>query len=150
MGELGRGSASGGTFRMQSARRTSFDALAKDYAETLLAEFDTKEKTTRIRQLGWWSKKFSGLSLVEIMADRISQARDKLGAEKFTRGQPHKDNTGQIIPPKDYKRSGATVNRYVATLSHLFSFAVNTLTRRFQHPESTGHCRRAVPSASGR
>jgi len=112
-------------FPHAAARRTSFDALAKDYSETLLAEFGSKEKSTRIRQLGWWSKQFSGLSLAEITADRISQARDKLGAEKFTRGKPQKDrNTGQIVPPKEYKRSGATVNRYVATLSHLLSFAV--------------------------
>jgi hypothetical protein len=26
--------------------------------------------------------------------------------------------------PKEYKRSGATINRYMATFSHLFSFAV--------------------------
>lgn len=111
-------------FPHAAARRTSFDALAKDYTETVLAEFDIKEKTTRVRQLDWWSRQFPGLSLAEITADRISQARDKLGAEKFTRGQPREDNTGQMVPPKEYKRSGATVNRYLATLSHLFSFAV--------------------------
>ena len=31
--------------------------------------------------------------------------------------------TGKTIQPKDYARSGATVNRYMAMLSHLFSFA---------------------------
>src|SRR6185312_2121969 len=83
------------------------------------------EKATRVRQLAWWSKQFSGLSLAEITADRISQARDKLAAETFTRGKPRKDKkSGEWIAPKQYKRTGATVNRYVATLSHLFSFAV--------------------------
>ena len=29
-----------------------------------------------------------------------------------------------MIAPKEYRRSGATVNRYIATLSHVFSFAL--------------------------
>ncbi|HUN26607.1 MAG TPA: hypothetical protein VMU67_09880, partial [Steroidobacteraceae bacterium] len=64
-------------FPHAAAKRTSFDALAKDYIETVLAEFDPKEKATRVRQLEWWSKQFAGLSLAEITADRISKARDK-------------------------------------------------------------------------
>ncbi len=112
-------------FPHAAARRTNFDALAQDYTETVLAEFDSKGRTTRVRQLDWWSKQFSRLSLAEITADRISQARDKLAVETFTRGKPHRDTkTGEMTPPKEYKRSGATVNRYIATLSHLFSFAV--------------------------
>ena len=56
---------------------------------------------------------------------RISQARDKLAAETFPRGKPRKDKkTGEMLEPKEYKRSGATVNRSIATLSHVFSFAV--------------------------
>ena len=112
-------------FPHAAAKRTSFDALAKDYTDTVLAEFEPKEKATRVRQLTWWSKQFSGLSLAEITADRISQARDKLAAETFARGKPRKDKkSGELIAPKQYKRTGATVNRYIATLSHLFSFAV--------------------------
>ncbi len=29
-----------------------------------------------------------------------------------------------MVPPRKYKRSGATVSRYLATLSHALSFAV--------------------------
>ncbi len=59
--------------------------------------------TTRIRQLDWWSKQFAGLSLAEVTADRISKARDKLLAEPFARGKPHKDKkTGELIAPKQY------------------------------------------------
>jgi integrase len=112
-------------FPHAAARRTSFDALAKDYVETVLAEFDAKEKATRVRQLDWWAKQFAGLTLAEITADRISQARDQLGAETFTRGKPQKNRkTGEVVPPKEYKRTGATTNRYIATLSHACSFAV--------------------------
>ncbi|HTW39039.1 MAG TPA: site-specific integrase [Steroidobacteraceae bacterium] len=124
-------------FPHAAAKRTSFDALAKDYIETVLAEFDPKEKTTRVRQLTWWSTQFSGLSLAEITADRISKARDKLLTEPFTRGKPHKDKkTGELIAPTQYKRSGATVNRFIATLSHTFSFAVKERRLMERNPVS--------------
>jgi integrase len=107
------------------AKRTSFDALAEDYIATVLTEFDAKEKETRERQLKWWSEQFSGLSLADITPDRVSLARDKLSTESFTKGKPRKDRkTGELYPPKEYKRSGATVNRYIACLSASFSFAV--------------------------
>lgn len=112
-------------FPHAAARRTTFDALARDYAETVLPEFDAKERATRIRQLGWWSKQFAGLTLAEITRDRISAARDVLSKEFFTRGKPRTNKkTGEVIAPKEYTRSGATVNRFIATLSHAFSFAV--------------------------
>ena len=112
-------------FPHAAAKRTSFDALAEDYIATVLADFDAKEKATRERQLKWWSKQFAGLSLADITSDRISQARDKLAAETFTKGKARRDRkTGEMIPPKEYKRTGATVNRYIACLSHALSFAV--------------------------
>jgi integrase len=112
-------------FPQAAAKRTSFDALAKDYVETVLAEFGPKEKATRVRQLAWWSDQFSGLSLSDITADRISRARDKLAGETFSRGKTREDEASRaIIPPKQYRRSGSTVNRYIAALSHALSFAV--------------------------
>ncbi len=128
-------------FPHAEARRKSFDALAKDYAETVLPEYDAKERTTRMRQLNWWADQFAGLSLAEITADRISQARDALAAETFTRGKPHQDpDTGQMIEPKAYQRSGATVNRYLAALSHALSFAVRE--RRLMDRNPVGDIRR--------
>ncbi|MFI4907614.1 MAG: tyrosine-type recombinase/integrase [Steroidobacterales bacterium] len=112
-------------FPHAAARRTSFDALAKDYTETVLAEFDEKERATRTRQLKWWAEQFAGLALAKITADTISQARDRLAGGTFARGKPRKDRkTGETIAPKAYKRSGGTVNRYIACLSHALSFAV--------------------------
>ena len=64
-------------FPHAAAKRTSFDALAKDSTETVLSEFDERA-TDRERQLRWWSQQFAGLSLAEVTADRISLARDKL------------------------------------------------------------------------
>ena len=97
-------------FPHAAAKRTSFDALARDYTDTVLADFDLKEKATRIRQLHWWSRQFSGLSLAEITADPISQARDKLAAETFTRGRPRQDkkNPAGFCPPDRLGRESGT------------------------------------------
>jgi integrase len=112
-------------FPHAAAKRTSFDALAADYVKARLADFGEGERTTRERQLKWWSEQFAGLSLAEVTADRISIARDKLAAETFTRGKPQKHpDTGEMIPPKTYKYTGSTVNRYIAAVSHALSFAV--------------------------
>ena len=72
-------------FPYAAARRTSFDALAKDYAETILAEFNEKGRATRVRHLDWWSKQFAGLTLAEVTADRISKARDLLALSRSIR-----------------------------------------------------------------
>jgi integrase len=123
------------------AKRTSFDALADDYTKTVLAEFDETQRASRTRQLAWWSKHFAGLSVAEITADAISKGRDAYAAQTFTRGKPKKDKkTGEMTAPKDYRRSGSTVNRSMATLSHLFSFAVKE--RRLIDRNPVGDIRR--------
>ena len=112
-------------FPHAQSRRISFDALAADYVATVLVEFDDVQCATRTQQLTWWAEQFKGLTLSEITADRVSKARDICAAETFTRGKARPDKkTGEIIQPKAYKRSGATVNRYIAALSHALSFAV--------------------------
>jgi len=115
-------------FPHAAANRTSFDALLQDYSATVLKEpgrFDDKERATRERQLKWWSGQFAGLSLAEITADRISAARDVLAQEAFARGKAYEHSeSGKVVEPKQYKRSGATINRYLAALSHALSFGV--------------------------
>lgn len=137
-------------FPHAAAKRMTFDGLAKDYTETVLVECDKKEREKRTRQLNWWAGQFGGLSLAEVTSDRISKARDLLATEKFTRGKPRTDKkTGAITAPKQYKRSGATVNRYMATLSHALSFAVkerrlldrNPVTALARKKESRGRTR---------
>jgi hypothetical protein len=73
-----------------------------------------KTQGGRALHLEWWAKRFAGLTVAEITPDRIAEARDALAAEPFTRGKSSKVQ----------KRSGATVNRYLATLSSMFSVAV--------------------------
>jgi integrase len=132
-------------FPHAAARRTSFDALCADYVETVLADWDETQKATRTQQLTWWSTRFAGKTVAEITPDQISKGRDACAAETFTKGKPHKDKkTGEIIPPKQYKRTGATVNRYIAALSAALTFAVKE--RRLIDRNSVGDISRKKES----
>lgn len=112
-------------FPHAAARRTGFDALAKSYVENALDDMDAKQRATRVQQVTWWSGQFKGRTVVEITPDVIKEARAACAAEKFTRGKERKDKkTGETVPPKQYKRTPATVNRYVATLSALMTYAI--------------------------
>jgi integrase len=113
-------------FPHAAARRTTFDALAKSYVENALGDMDEKQKATRIQQVTWWSEQFKGRAVVEITDDVIKAARDACAAEKFTRGKERKiKKTGVVTPPTEYKRSAATINRYVATLSAVMTYAIH-------------------------
>ncbi len=111
-------------FPHAAAKRTSFDALCQDYVATVLADARESTRGARTEQLKWWAARFSGKTLAEITPDAVAAGRDALAAETFTRGKEHTDKHGNVIMPKQYKRTGATVNRYLAALSHMFSFAV--------------------------
>jgi hypothetical protein len=107
----------------------------------VLSKFDDTQRDTRTKQLMWGAKQFAGLTVAEVTADRIAKARDACAAETFTKGKPHKDKkTGEIVPPKEFKRTPATVNRYIAALSHAMSFAVKE--RRLIDRNPVGDIRR--------
>jgi integrase len=128
-------------FPHAAARRTSFDALAEDYTKAVLSKFDETQRDTREKQLMWWAKQFAGLTVAEITADRIAKGRDACAAETFTKGKPHKNKkTGEMVLPREFKRTPATVNRYIAALSHAMSFAVKE--RRLIDRNPVGDIRR--------
>jgi integrase len=110
-------------FPQSRARRTAFDELVARYRGSMLSRLSEGEQSHRNRHLDWWQERFAGLSIGEITADRVAEARDALAGGTFTRGKVRKDKDGKEIPPTEYKRSGATANRYLATLSHLLSTA---------------------------
>jgi len=113
-------------FPHAAARRTSFDALAQSYVKHALGDFDAKQKATRVQQVTWWSEHFKGKTVVEITSDAIKLGRDACAAETFTRGKPHTNKkTGVVTAPKEYKRTPATVNRYVAALSAVLTYAIS-------------------------
>jgi integrase len=105
------------------ARRTKFSDLLKRYRESVMAEMPEDAKDKREQHLAWWVERFEGKTLAEITPDLIAEARDALAAETWTRGKVHTTRRGEEILPKEYERTGATVNRYLATLGHVLSVA---------------------------
>lgn len=104
-------------FPHMRASKTLFVDLTERYRTNVL------KGATRGAQLDWWKNRFIGLTLAEVTADKIAEARDALAAETFTRGK-ERTVRGKVIAPRQYTRSGGTVNRYLATLSHVFTIAV--------------------------
>jgi len=110
-------------FPGRRAQRASFSELVQRYRDTVMKDMRSSNKASREQHLSWWDQRFLGLTIAEVTADKIAEARDALMAETFSRGKERKDKNGNLVPPKQYKRSGSTVNRYLATLSHLYSMA---------------------------
>ncbi len=107
------------------ARRTGFAEVAQRYKDSVLVDMDASAIQHRSAHLDWWAQHFKGLTLAQITPDVVAEARDALAASTFTRGKPQTDKeTGVVTPPKAFKRGPGTVNRYLATLSHVFSMAV--------------------------
>jgi hypothetical protein len=106
------------------AQRTPFAALAQRYRESILADASRSKRANTERHIAWWLSRLGALPLAEITPDRIAEARDVLASQAFTRAKPHKAKDGRERVPQAYRRSGATVNRYLATLSHMFATAI--------------------------
>jgi integrase len=124
-------------FPQRKSRRTLFAELVNRYRESALKELPQVSAEKRGQHLDWWVKRFGGKTLAEITPDAIAEVRDALAAEKFTRGKERtKKKTGEVIAPKEYARSGATVNRYLATLSAMFTVAVKEWRLMDRNPVS--------------
>jgi integrase len=98
-----------------AAGKTSFQAAVTRYLTTVVNESDALDQRTRKTHLDWFAERFKGLTLAEITPDRVATARDALASEKWTRSKEEDGAT--------YQRSGATINRYLATLSHMLNIA---------------------------
>lgn len=114
------------------SRRRSFADLASAYLKEITGKL--KSEAGRVGHLERWAQEFDGYSLDDIKPATIKGVRDKLLTEICAGGRP---------------RSPATVNRYLATLSAAFTFAVrelewcesNPVTRVKKGEESDGRVR---------
>jgi integrase len=108
-----------------AAGKKSFAEAVKRYLETVINESEANDQRARKMHLDWFAEKWAGLTLAEITPDRVAEARDALAAERFKRGKDKFDKkTGELKSvAKEYARSGATINRYLATLSHMLNVA---------------------------
>lgn len=100
------------------SKRHTFADLADEY----------KKHAKDQPRLEYWRKVFGPLSLDQITRERIAKARDKLATEETQNyatpatGDPEIDAARQKA-----KRSGSTVNRFLASLSVTLSYAVKEL-----------------------
>lgn len=83
------------------AKKHTLNELIERYVEFYIA--DNRKDRKRIPQLRWWQSQIGDYLLTEMTAPRLSEMKQKLGKG----------------------RSPATVNRYLAALSHVFTMAVN-------------------------
>jgi integrase len=111
-------------FPRTRSQRVRFAVLAQRYRESILGDAGPSRKAGAEHHIAWWLDRFGGLTLAEITPDRIAEARDTLASQPFTRARIRQGADGRDVLPKSYRRSGATVNRYLATLSHLFTTAL--------------------------
>lgn len=105
--------------------RTTFAEPVAQY-ETSAAFLKLKPDGQRARKqhLKFFCDEWGGLSLAEIQPDRVAAARDKLLATGFRRSHDRLDERGKVVAPKTYARAGGTINRYLATLCHVFTLAM--------------------------
>ncbi|MCB1927740.1 MAG: site-specific integrase [Rhodocyclaceae bacterium] len=99
------------------ARRRSFDDLADTYGAAIDGEL--KSADGRRGHLARWREEFAGLSIEEITPSSIAAARDKIAREETARGT---------------LRTSATINRYLATLSCAFTYAIRDLEWTDRNP----------------
>jgi integrase len=107
-------------FRGSEARRRTVAAAIDRYMEE---EMPKKRDAHRGRLL-WWKEKLGNLKLADVTSAIVVEYRGKLGRETYTRAKPQsKRSTVRGKTAREFNRTGATVNRYLAALSHLFTVA---------------------------
>jgi hypothetical protein len=107
---------------VESRRRTLAEAITRYCEEELPGKSD---KRTRIIRLNWWKEKLGHVKLADLTAALLVEYRRKLARKQYTRARP--GAAGSTLEEgetaRTFTRSGPTVNRYLAYLSHVLSVA---------------------------
>lgn len=107
------------------SKRHTFNDLADEY---LKHAAKLRSYTDRARQIDYWRKVFGVDTLDAITAQRIGKERDKLlDGETVRFTTPATGDHAQDAKRERGKRTGATVNRYMAALSACLAYGVKTL-----------------------
>jgi integrase len=109
-------------FRSVEARRRNLGDAIDRY---LRDELPKKADQTPKGQLLWWKDEIGHVKLGEITPALLAECRDKLLTETYQRAKPGSKNSGLKAGEKArrFKRKPATVNRYLANLSSVFTIA---------------------------
>ena len=93
----------------ESRRRTVGDLVDRYIDQHLPFKNNNKDAAKTTALPGWWKDRIGSYALANVNAALITEVRDELRSGKTYRGTT---------------RSGPTVNRYLAAISHAFKIAV--------------------------
>ena len=94
------------------AKRRTVKEMIERYEEKVLPQKGAWCRTSQARQLTWWKGQLGAYVLAEVTPAMIAEKRDELAATPIKQKK------------KESPRSAATVNRYMAVLSHCFTMAL--------------------------
>ncbi|MBV5275384.1 MAG: tyrosine-type recombinase/integrase [Lamprocystis purpurea] len=102
-------------FATTEAKRHTISDLLDRYVRDVLPTKKAKTQAPQVQQLAWWNKRIGSITLADCTPALLVECRDALSQEP--------------IPPQapgapERHRTPATVNRYLAVLSHAFTVAV--------------------------
>ncbi len=105
----------------ESRRRSVADAIDRYLKDEVPNKRDRVAPKSR---LAWWKAELGHVKLFEVSPALIVEKRDKLARSTFQRARPGaKRSRVAAADVSRYPRSAATVNRYLATLAHVFTVA---------------------------
>ena len=130
-------------FATTEAKRHTAGDLLTWYAREVLPTKKAKTQEPQRQQLAWWKARIGDKALADCTPALLAECRDELAREPTPRGEG---------------RSPATVNRYLAVLSHAFTLAVkekgwidtNPLMRVTKPKEPRGRVRYLSDEECGR
>jgi len=96
-------------FKTVESRKHTLQEAVERYLKFVLPSKKPNSQKDQKKQLQWWADAIGYLSLADVTPAVIAEQRDKLAQGKT---------------PKGNDRTPATVNRYLAVLSHLFTLSV--------------------------
>ncbi len=106
-------------FGTVEAKKHTLADLIDRYTQDVLPSKKTKTQGPQAQQLSWWKARIGSRTLADVTPALIAEQRDALRREPIP--STAKDQ-GKAGPERT--RSPATVNRYLAALSHCFTVAV--------------------------
>ena len=110
-------------FRNVEARRRTLAEAIDRYLEHEVPKL--VDGRMHRQNLPWWREQIGRLKLAEITAALLTEQRDKLAAQTYTRAKPKSKRTTlkEGEAPRQFKRAPNTVNNYLRPLSSVFTAA---------------------------
>jgi integrase len=105
-------------FRTTEDRRRTFSDMVEKYMAEELPQKNSQLKRGQKTHLDWWNRQLGTYLLVDVTPTVIAEARNKLANEPAAPKTTNEKKRGPV-----HLRSNATVVRYLATLSVVYSVA---------------------------